>query len=117
MNIAKLREIQKVIYNIYYNNEDPVKFKELTGLENYMEELYPSDPEKIFGDWIEENFDTKVFLDPIALQKGMNDLNTLFKRAFYYANLPDGKNLTNFIEQSRQIIKGDGDIISGSEEI
>ena len=65
MKRDQLKKIKETIYNIYYEGEDPKKFYELTGLENYMEELYPQDSSKIIGDWINNTFGLTPFIKRI----------------------------------------------------
>lgn len=105
MKVNELREIKKLIYDIYYNNADPKKFYEITGLENYMEELYPSDHNKLFGDWITDNFDTQAFIKKDVVEDGINKLSKLFNKVRYYANIPDGQTIKQFIGEYQRIVE------------
>lgn len=97
MNLKEKKYLQKLIYDIYYNGEDPIKFYEATGLENYMEELYPSDEKKLVGDWISERFNVKNFLKLDELNQAIVDLKDLFLKTRFYCNIPTGKTLNKFI--------------------
>lgn len=93
MNLEETRKLQNLIYNIYYNGEDPKKFYEATGLENYMEELYPSDQTKLVGTWISDRFPPKTFLNQEIIEREISKLKELYGKVLYYSNLPDGKTL------------------------
>lgn len=103
MKINELRELKTIIYDIYYNGEDPIKFFEKTGLENYMEELYPSNPNKLFGDWITKNFDTSAFILKDKVNKKINELGELFNKVRFYANIPNGQTVKQFISEYQRI--------------
>lgn len=99
MKVNQLREIQTLIYNIYYNGEDPKKFGEITGIENYLEELYPSDPKKLVGDWISKHYDINVFLNHEYINSYIKDFSDLFNKVRFYANIPNGKTLSTIIKE------------------
>jgi hypothetical protein len=117
MNIEKLRELEKVIYNIYYSGENPEKFKELTFIEDYMEELYPSDKNKLFGDFITENFDIKSFLQTDKINQEIKTFSELYNKVLYYANLPNGKTTKQLFSEYNSIIEQNPDISSITEDI
>jgi len=107
MDIQETRKLQKLIYDIYYNGEDPAKFGEMSGIENYMEELYPSDFTKLVGDWIESRFPPKTFLNQEVLNKRTNELKDLYNKVIYYANIPSGKTLKSIIGELQKITNDD----------
>lgn len=117
MNVKEKRELQKLIYDIYYNGEDPIKFKEITGLENYMEELYPSDPSKLVGDWISEHFNVKNFLNIDKLELELKELKELYAKTRFYANLPNGQTTKSIVSEYRRIIKENNPISDRVEDI
>lgn len=102
MNLEETRKLKDLIYNIYYNGEDPIKFYEATRLENYMEELYPSDPSKLVGDWISERFPPKAFLNQDLLEKEVGNLKKLYQKVIYYANIPNGSVLKQIIGELKR---------------
>lgn len=102
MNLEESRKLQKLIYDIYYSGEDPIKFYEATGLENYMEELYPGDPSKLVGDWISERFPPRVFLNQDKLKIEVDNLKKLYQKVLYYANIPNGSVLKQIIGELKR---------------
>lgn len=117
MNIKETRKLQELIYNIYYNGEDPAKFGEATGIKDYMEELYPKDTNKLVGDWISNKFSPKAFLREDELQDGLDQLKKLYRKTIYYANIPNGKTLENVIGELRRVIEEGNTNVSGSQDI
>lgn len=105
MNINQTKELQQIIYNIYYNGEDPIKFYEFTGLEDYMEQLYPSDTTKLVGDWISERYNVKNFLKLNELNEEIKKLSELYQKTRFYCNIPTGKALEQFIRELDEYAK------------
>lgn len=117
MNLNELRKLEEVIYNIYYNGEDPEKFRELTGIEDYMEELYPSDESKIFGDFILEYFDVKSFINSDKINQEIKNFSNLYNKVMFYANLPNGKNFSQIFNEYNSLVEQDYDVSSQSEDV
>lgn len=107
MDIQETKKLQKLIYDIYYNGEDPAKFGEMTGIVDYMEELYPKDESKLVGDYIAERFTPKTFLNQEILEREIGELKKLYNKVLYYANIPNGKILKNIINELQNITKED----------
>lgn len=114
MKKDELKKIKETIYNIYYNNEDPKKFYELTGLENYIEELYPIDDSKIIGDWINNKFGLTPFIKKELVNNKLKEISDLFNRVRFYANIPNGKTFKSYIEKFDGIVEEAHNSISGS---
>lgn len=117
MNIEKLRELERIIYNIYYNGEGPEKFRELTGIDDYMEELYPSDENKLFGDFITDNFDVKSFLQTDIINQEIKHFSDLYNKTIFYANLPHGQTTKQLFKEYNSLVKQDINISGISEDI
>lgn len=99
MKIEEKRSLQKLIYDIYYNNVDPIEFYNATGLENYMDELYPDDEKKLVGDWISQRFNVKNFLKLEELTIEFNELRDLFLKTRFYCNIPTGETLNKLMTE------------------
>lgn len=88
MKLKKLKKLKKLIWDIYYNNEDPKKFFDATGMDNYLEELYPPEEDKLVGDWIKENIGDTIFFNASLLETYFSDNADRIKKVIFYANLP-----------------------------
>lgn len=100
MNIEELQKIKDCILDIYYKGGDPIRFKELTGREDYLEQLYPEDKDKYVGDYITELFGSdSLFFDTERVKQFFSEQANRITECFFYANLnkieglrDDGKN-------------------------
>ena len=88
MNIEELQKIKDCILDIYYKEGDPALFKELTGREDYLEQLYPSDEDKYVGDYIIELFcSDSLFFDTERVKQFFSEQSKRITECFFYANL------------------------------
>lgn len=85
-SIEELKKIKSVIWGIYYEGLDPKEFHTLTGIENYMEELYPPEENKYVGDWIEEQFGSSLFFDTEKIKQFYSQQADKITEAYFYAN-------------------------------
>lgn len=87
LKIQDLKKIKNIIWGVYYEGVPPEKFGEATGIDNYIEELYPEDPEKFVGDWIEEHFGSSMFFDTERIKLFYSEQADLVTSVFFYSNL------------------------------